>query len=135
MKAETISLVQSTFAMVASISETAAEIFYGKLFEKDPSLKSLFKGDMKEQGKKLMTMIGVAVGSLKKPEVLIPVVQDLGKRHKDYGVTDEMYDVVGESLIETLATGLGDSFTAEAKDAWVEVYTVLATTMKEAAAS
>ncbi len=130
-----VSLVQGTFAKVAPISETAAEIFYSKLFELDPSLKPLFKTDIKEQGKKLMSMIGAAVGGLNNLEALVPVVQELGKRHVEYGVTPEHYDTVATALLYTLEKGLGDSWTPEVQDAWVEVYTVLASTMKEAAYS
>ncbi len=130
-----VSLVQGTFAKVAPISEAAAEIFYAKLFELDPSLKPLFTTDIKEQGKKLMTMIGAAVGGLSNLEALVPVVQELGKRHVDYGVTAEHYDTVANALLFTLEKGLGEAWTPEVKDAWVEVYTVLATTMKGAAYS
>ena len=130
-----VSLVQGTFAKVAPISETAAEIFYTKLFELDPSLKPLFKTDIKDQGKKLMSMIGAAVGGLSNLAALVPVVQDLGKRHVDYGVTPEHYDTVASALLYTLEKGLGDSWTPEVQDAWVEVYTVLASTMKQAAYS
>lgn len=130
-----VKLVQDSFALVVPIKETAAEIFYGKLFEKDPSLKALFKGDMKEQGAKLMTMIATAVNGLTNLDAIVPAVQDLGKRHVGYGVTDEMYDTVGAALLETLEAGLGDAFTPKVKEAWTEVYTVLATTMKDAAAS
>ena len=130
-----VSLVQGTFAKVAPISETAAEIFYGKLFEIDPSLKPLFTSDIKEQGKKLMSMIGAAVGGLNNIEALVPVVQDLGKRHVSYGVTPEHYETVASALLYTLEKGLGEAWTPEVKDAWVEVYTVLATTMKDAAYS
>lgn len=130
-----IKLVQDSYAQVVPIADKAAEIFYAKLFEKDPSVRAMFKGDMKEQGKKLMTMIGTAVGSLNNLEAVVPAVQELGKRHVGYGVTDQMYDTVGASLIETLEAGLGDAFTSPVKEAWVEVYTVLATTMKDAAAS
>ncbi|WP_258105725.1 globin family protein [Marinoscillum sp. MHG1-6] len=126
-------LVQSTFAQVAPIAETAADIFYNKLFELDPALKPLFKGDIKDQGKKLMTMLAAAVKGLDDLGSLVPVVQDLGKRHVGYGVTDEHYDTVAAALLYTLETGLGDNWNDEVKDAWVAVYTVLATTMKDAA--
>jgi len=116
------------------ISDTAADLFYGKLFELDPSLKKLFPEDMTEQKKKLMQMIGVAVGALNKPDVLIPAVQDFGRRHVDYKVEDAHYDTVGAALIWTLEQGLGDAFIPEVKDAWVTTYGVLSTTMKEAAA-
>ena len=134
MEAAKIKLVQDSFQKVVPIADKAAEIFYGKLFEKDPSLKSLFKGDMEAQGKKLMTMIGTAVNGLNNLEAIVPAVQNLGKNHVGYGVTDQMYDTVGASLIETLEAGLGDEFTDDTKGAWVEVYTLLATTMKDAAA-
>ena len=135
MEAKTIELVQGTFEKVVPIADKAAEIFYGKLFEKDPSLRPMFKGDMKEQGAKLMSMIGAAVNGLNDLEALVPVVQKLGKDHVGYGVEDSHYDTVGAALLETLDAGLGEAFTPEVKDAWTEVYTVLATTMKDAANS
>lgn len=127
-------LVQSTFALVVPISETAAGIFYTKLFELDPALKPLFKGDIKEQGAKLMTMLAAAVKGLDDLGGLVPVVQDLGKRHVGYGVTDAHYDTVGAALLYTLETGLGEAWNDDVKGAWVAVYTVLADTMKAAAA-
>ena len=135
MENQTKELVQSTFKEVALISDKAAEIFYSKLFEKDPSLRPMFKGDMKEQGAKLMAMIGTAVNGLNNLEAIIPAVENLGKGHVAYGVEDKHYDTVGAALLETLDVGLGEKFTPEVKNAWTEVYTVLATTMKNAAAS
>jgi hemoglobin-like flavoprotein len=134
MDATKIQLVQSSFEKVVPIADAAAEIFYSKLFEKDPSLKNMFRGDMKEQGKKLMTMIATAVNGLSNLEAIVPAVQDLGRRHAGYGVTDQMYDTVGSSLIETLAAGLGEEFTEEVKSAWIETYVLLSTTMKDAVA-
>jgi len=134
MTPEQLILVQESWGKVIPVSDTAAQLFYGKLFELDPSLRELFKGDMAEQGKKLMTMINTAVNGLKRLESIVPAVQDLGRRHVDYGVKDEDYDTVGAALIWTLSQGLGDDFTDEVKDAWVTVYGILATTMKNAAA-
>jgi len=133
MTPETIDLVKTSWDKVKPISETAAELFYGKLFEIDPSLKSMFPSDMKEQGRKLMAMINTAVNALDKLDSIVPAVQDLGKRHVGYGVTDAMYDTVAEALIWTLGQGLGEEFTDDVKAAWVETYTILATTMKDAA--
>lgn len=128
-----IKLVQDTFAQVAPIAETAADLFYGRLFELNPSLLPLFKGDIKQQGAKLMKMIGMAVSSLNDLPALVPVVKSLGERHVVYGVEDAHYDTVGEALIWTLEQGLGDAFTYDVRVAWVETYTVLATVMKDAA--
>lgn len=115
------------------ISDQAAELFYNKLFELNPSLRQLFKGDMYEQGRKLMTMIKTAVASLDKLDTIVPAVQKLGQRHAGYGVIDTHYDTVGTALLWTLEQGLGRDFTAEARQAWTTVYGVLATTMKDAA--
>lgn len=135
MTPEQITLVTTSWEKVKPISEVAAELFYGKLFELDPSLKPLFSGDMKEQGRKLMAMINTAVNSLKNVEAIVPAVQDLGRRHVGYGVTDAHYDTVAAALLWTLGQGLGDAFTDDVKQAWTDTYVLLATTMKDAAAS
>ncbi len=129
-----ITLVQESWDKVVPIQETAAELFYGQLFTIAPEVKPLFKGDMKSQGRKLMTMLNTAVRALNDLEKIVPAVQDSGRRHVAYGVKDEHYDKVAEAFLWTLEKGLGEAFTEEVKEAWVAVYTVLATTMKEAAA-
>ena len=126
-------LVQGSWAKVAPISEDAAKLFYAKLFELDPEVKPLFKTDLKSQGEKLMKMLGMAVNGLNNLDRLVPIVQDLGKRHKNYGVLPKHYDTVAAALLDTLEKGLGDDFTPETKQAWVAVYTVLSTTMVTAA--
>lgn len=130
---EQIDLVKGSWARVVPIASQAAELFYGKLFELDPSLKPMFKGDMTQQGEKLMRMIGIAVDNLDKLDEVVPAVQDLGVKHLDYGVKNSQYDTVGEALLWTLGQGLGDAFTTDVMDAWTDVYVLLATTMKEAA--
>ena len=127
-------LVQESWQQVVPIADQAAALFYGRLFELDPSLKPMFRGDMKEQGKKLMQMITVAVKSLDKLDTVLPAVQALGRRHVQYGVTDQMYDTVGTALLWTLEQGLGAAFTAEVGTAWSRTYFTLASVMKEAAA-
>jgi hemoglobin-like flavoprotein len=127
--------VQTTFAKVAPIADEAAALFYGRLFELDPSLRPMFTTDLKEQGRKLMRMIGMAVNGLDRLDELVPAVRQLGTRHAGYGVRDEHYDTVATALVWTLEQGLGPDFTPEVKEAWVAVYGVLATTMKDAAAT
>jgi hemoglobin-like flavoprotein len=133
MKVDQIKLVQKSFEKVRPISEAAAELFYNHLFELNPSLKSLFKGDMKTQGRMLMQMIDYAVTDLDNPDTLIPAIQHLGKRHVGYGVKGKDYETVGEALLWTLEQGLGKDFTPEVKDAWAAAYKFLSDTMKNAA--
>ncbi len=133
MNSEQIALVQSSWEKVLPISETAAELFYDRLFETDYTTPDLFAGtDMKEQGQRLMGMIDVAVKGLNDLDTLVPAVQELGKRHPSYGVKAEHFDSVGAALLWTLEQGLGDGFTPDIKEAWIEVYNVLSGVMKEA---
>lgn len=127
--------VQESFALVEPIAEAAAELFYGRLFEIAPNLRDLFKGDIVEQQRKLMAVLKVAVTGLDNPDRLVPIVQTLGRRHRDYGVADQDYDTVAAALLWTLEQGLGEQFTPDVEEAWVAVYTLLATIMKEAAAT
>ena len=133
MNDHTISLVKESFDLVEPIAPQAAALFYANLFDADPTLQRLFKGDMVVQGVKLMQMISLAVSKLGEPEVLMPALQNLGRRHAGYGVQDDHYDTVGTALLKTLRQGLGVAYTPEVEEAWTEVYGVLAGTMKEAA--
>ena len=124
-----VKLVQESFAKVTPIAETAAALFYQRLFELDPSLQLLFHGDMKEQGKKLIAMIAAAVRGLDSLSLLVTAVENLGRRHANYGVSIKDYDTVGDALLWTLRQGLGAAFTPMVAEAWSVVYGVLANTM------
>lgn len=129
--ARQISLVQGSFRKVEPIAEQAAEIFYNKLFEYDPSLKPIFKGDIKDQGRKLMATLKVAVNGASDLNKLVPVLHQLADRHVGYGVKPKDYTPVGNALLFALKTGLGDEFTPELRQAWVDTFRLIATTMKE----
>ena len=133
MTNEQIKLVQDSFNQVAPIAETAAQLFYARLFTLDPDLELLFKGNLTEQGRKLMQMIGLAVNSLDRMEQLLPVVRSLGTRHVGYGVRDKDYDTVGQALLWTLQKGLGEAFTPDVEAAWRNVYATLASAMQSGA--
>jgi len=126
-----IHLVKDSFRRIVPIADQAAALFYARLFELDPALRHLFRGDMREQGRKLMTMIAVAVQSLEHLDTLVPAVRQLGARHAGYGVTPEHYAVVGAALLWTLEKGLGPAFTPAVRDAWTSTYSLLANTPLE----
>ena len=125
-------LVQTSFAQIRPIAEAAAALFYRRLFELDPTLRPLFKGDLEEQGRKLMDMLALAVKGLDRPDALLPALATLGRRHAGYGVNEHDYETVGEALIWTLEQGLGPSFTTEIREAWAALYRLVADTMRGA---
>jgi nitric oxide dioxygenase len=120
-----IKLVQESFAKVSPISETAAVLFYDRLFEVAPQVKAMFPADMKEQRKKLMATLAVVVNGLGNLESILPAASALAMRHVSYGAKKEHYPVVGAALLWTLENGLGDAWTPELADAWTTAYGTL----------
>jgi len=128
-----IQLVQTSFAQIAPRADKIARLFYCRLFYLNPELRKLFSEDVDTQGKKLMAVLTTAVNSLNNLDALVPVVENLGRRHADYGVKDADYNTVAEALIWTLGEALQSGFTNDVKAAWIETYTILATTMQNVA--
>lgn len=134
MDDQAITLIQDSFAEVVPIADAAAQIFYDNLFETAPQVKPYFaQSDMTEQGKKLMATLGTVVAGLRNLDAIVPVAEDLARRHVGYGVKAEDYDAVGASLLYTLGAGLGDAFTPAVKAAWTDAYVTLSGVMRAAA--
>jgi nitric oxide dioxygenase len=125
MTPDQVTAIQASFAKVTPISEQAAALFYGRLFEIAPEVKPLFRGDMTEQGRKLMATLAVVVNSLGNLSAILPAASALAKRHVGYGVKAEYYAAVGEALLWTLQCGLGEHWTPELATAWSTAYGVL----------
>ena len=125
MTPDHVKLVQESFAKVAPISETAAVLFYDRLFDIAPKVRAMFPTDLTEQRRKLMATLAVVVGGLGNLESVLPAASALAKRHIGYGAKPEHYPVVGGALLWTLEKGLGESWTPEVKDAWTAAYGTL----------
>ena len=132
MNEQQTQLVQDSFEYVKPIAGVAADLFYTRLFELDPSLRPLFSADLSEQKVKLMSTLAFAVAGLKQPEKTLAVVRQLGQRHVGYGVQATHYQTVGTALLWTLEQGLADKFTPPVAEAWTAAYTLIASTMQEA---
>lgn len=125
MNPDDVKAIQESFTMVAPISDQAAALFYGRLFEIAPDVKPLFRGDMKEQRRKLMATLTVIVNSLGNLPAILPAASALAKRHVAYGVKPVHYEPVGAALLWTLERGLGEHWTPKLAAAWAKAYTVL----------
>lgn len=125
-----VQLVQHSFSLVEPISEQATDIFYDSLFKIDPSLKPLFRNNMKVQGRKLISMLKAAVEGLDDLDALVPVLKQLAQRHNAYGTKKSHFTPVGNALLYTLKTGLGREYTDEVRQAWIIVIHVVSDTMK-----
>jgi hemoglobin-like flavoprotein len=134
--------VRQSFRLVVPIADTAADLFYKRLFELKPEYRRLFADDIAAQKRKLLRMLAFIVRSLDYKDTewrddvppeqdLMLVVLALGRRHSDlYRIPSESYAVVAEALLWTLDYGLGEAFTQEVRAAWTRLYTLLAQTMR-----
>jgi hemoglobin-like flavoprotein len=125
MTPDQVKAIQDSFAKVAPIADQAAALFYGRLFDIAPEVKPLFRGDMAEQGRKLMATLAVVVNGLGNLASILPAASALAKRHVDYGVKESHYEPVGSALLWTLERGLGDQWTPDLKAAWSSAYALL----------
>jgi nitric oxide dioxygenase len=131
-----VGLIRASWAAVEPIADTAASLFYGRLFKLDPAIERLFRRtDMAAQRKNLTQTLTVVVKSLDRLDQIVPAVQALGRRHAGYGVREGHYATVGAALLWTLEQGLGEAFTPAVREAWTGAYGTLASVMIEAAAS
>lgn len=134
--------IRRSWRLLAPLGETVSELFYRRLFELRPDLRGLFPNDMEAQKRKLLAMLVFVVKSLDWPvedweqdidpeDDMFLVLLALGRRHRKlYRVEDEHYGPVGEALVWTLEQGLGQVFEGTTREAWIQVYGMLATTMK-----
>jgi hemoglobin-like flavoprotein len=129
-------LVQTSWGQVVPIADTAAAMFYIRLFEIDPTTRALFSAtNMAQHRKKLVQMLAMAVSGLDRLGALVSMVEDLGRRHAGYGVKNEHYDFVGAALLWTLEQSLGSAWNAETKAAWTDFYVLLSGVMRRAQAA
>ena len=135
MTPEQVSMVQESFKKVAPIASTAADLFYDRLFEIAPDVRVMFPDDLREQKKKLIGMLGIAVSNLHQLDTIIPAVENLAKRHVGYGVKPEHFQPVGAALLWTLEQGLGADFTPPLKKAWTDTYLTLSGIMEDTVAA
>ncbi|TWT96201.1 Bacterial hemoglobin [Botrimarina colliarenosi] len=129
---ETKQLVRATWKLAKADSLTLTKRFYARLFELAPGVRPLFPDDLREQRRKLGASLDVVVTKLDDLSTVITELTRLAERHAGYGAEPEHYPVVGEALIGALQEQLGDAWTPEVEQAWVDVYGVASSVMIDA---
>ncbi len=128
-------IVQHTWTQFSVDRRAGADIFYSKLFELDPALQYLFKGDLDSQKERLLDMFNIAVRGLDQLDGIVGPLRELGRKHVAYGVVPAYYDTMRVALLFTLQSQLGAAWTPEVDDAWTRTYELMAGAMKEGALS
>ena len=117
-----IGLVVASFARIAPQADAFARRFYSRIFEADPALRPLFPADMAGQREKLVGALQLAVQSLRLPEVLQPLLRDLGRRHAGYGVEARHFAPIGAALMGALAEAEAAAWSPTLAQAWLATW-------------
>lgn len=134
MTPQQIALVRKSWSLAEPMGDTITTLFYGRLFELEPSIRNLFRHDMIEQGRNLRLMLSMVTAGLTQPEEMKPALSACGRRHLNYRIESRHYDLVRTALLWTLEQTLREHFTSETREAWQTLYDFMADTMKDAVA-
>lgn len=118
MTREEKQLVRNSFEALHDVAQPMVMLFYGRLFELDPSLRGMFKAPIKEQAAKLVATLQVAVDSLDDLDALLPKLRELGRRHAELGVETRHYSLVEQALLWAITRALEGGCSAATRDAW-----------------
>ncbi len=135
MHPEQVHSIRKSFAEISRLDHVAALVFYRRLFELDPALRSLFTSNIEDQSRKLIAMLAALISMLERPAGLDLELRAMGARHAGYGVQDAHYATVGAALLAMLSETLGSAFTPEVRAAWTALYGAVETAMKAGAAA
>jgi len=133
MTADQRRLVRDSFDLLRGMTGPVALLFYGKLFELDPSARRLFHIDLELQGQKVMDMLSSVAESLDDFESMHVKLAELGRKHATYGVRPEQYEILSTALLWTLTQALGADFDARTSAAWKIALAAVNEAMKAAA--
>lgn len=122
-------IVRENFALVAPKADTFVDSLFRNLFEMAPDYREMFPADLSGQRAKMVHMLSFMVSRLSNIEDLEKPLQNLGARHRDYGVTPDQYAVVGVALIRALEEVSGDAFSPAVREAWEYLYEVISNAM------
>jgi len=134
MTAQEIAAVKKSWQLFRKIDpQLVGDVFYSRLFLQMPSVKPMFKHSMTAQYEKLVDMLSLVVSRLDRMEEITEEIRELALRHVQYGVRPGHYKLIGDTLLWTLAQGLGRDWTEEMAAAWTKCYKTLSGMMIDAA--
>jgi hemoglobin-like flavoprotein len=123
-------ILRSSFELVIDRCPELTVRFYEILFERYPQLQKLFSRDRTAQSKMLAVAIAAVLDHLEDAPWLEATLGSLGAKHTSYGVTAEMYSMVGEALLATLAEIAAEAWTPVVCEQWTEAYFAIAGMMQ-----
>ncbi len=127
-------LITRSFTRIAPRGDAFSARVYQRLFDERPELRALFRIDMTAQRRKLLGALMAVVDNLQAPGRLIPLLEDLGRRHAAYGVTPDSFDAVGAALLGAIAD-FDEQLDDRCAAAWRRAYAQIAQAMQRGLAT
>jgi hemoglobin-like flavoprotein len=129
-----VELLEQSFEQLKPNLEEFISSFYLTLFHDSPQIGHLFDHtDMAKQRKMMFGALTLVMENLRNPEAMDTALKGLGARHVQYGALPEYYPLFGRSLLKAMATSLGERWTPQLQQAWVDAYVALTSLMLEGA--
>jgi hemoglobin-like flavoprotein len=127
-------LLRSSFEYAVANQPQLTTRFYEILFERYPQVRPLFgRSAATNQAQMLQGALIAVMDHLEDASWLTDTLTAMGKKHIEYGVTNEMYDWVGASLLAALSEATGGAWTPEVESAWIDAYGAIAGLMQRGA--
>ncbi|MGW6460722.1 globin domain-containing protein [Streptomyces sp. NPDC055078] len=127
--AHDIQVVRASLERVRRRASHVVRYFYAYLFRQHPHLRSLFPAVMNDQYERLFAALVHVVDHLDHPG-LGRHLERLGRDHRKFGIVDEDYTAVGESLVAAIRLHSPASWDGPTEAAWLRVYGNLAAAMQ-----
>ena len=123
-------LVRQTVGSLRDQAGPVSLLFYGRLFELDPSARRLFHNDLELQGRKVIETLDWMAESLDRFDSMTARLAELGRQHEGYGVRPDQYESVIAALLWAIAQALGPDFDAATRDSWKLALSAVSEAMK-----
>ncbi len=127
-------VLRQSFEVVIERRPDLTMRFYEILFDRYPQLQPLFGRNARAAQAEMLAQAIVAVlDHLEDASWLQSTLAGLGAKHVGYGVTDAMYDQVGDALLATLAEVAAEAWTPTVASQWTAAYGAIASMMQAGA--
>lgn len=129
LDARTIEVIKSTVPVLEVHGRSITTVFYRNMFHHHPELLDIFNHANQRQGKQptaLANAVYAAAANIDRLENILPVVRQIGEKHRALNILPEHYPIVGENLLGAIREVLGEAATPEIMEAWAKAYGVIA---------
>ncbi len=129
LERDAVAVAESFARVVPELDRFTVELFQ-RLFAARPDLRGLFPASMDSQRAKVAHALRLTLEGLHEPERLVPALEDLGRRHRDFHVPASGYEAFAGVLLETLRVFRPGEWNDSLEQAWTRAVAFITGTMQ-----